>query len=364
MSYTLFIIIIRSDSSDVVGLMKQHLPEYIVNCFIVAGFDSVDAICAMDDNTVSVIEEFIDKRKECYPSCIRPGTCQTSLPFEFPPGHKIRIATFIALMQRQFQPCTQIASKVALPPPSKKGKFVTESESISEDIPSVTSAIRTKILSWTREHENGKFAEAKEGDDFTINVTRSTTIPAKFNASITCCKCNISIMVTKKPSGERVICNWSRHFKNCDHNQKSKKRRISNQSILKGFFEPKAACSTSIAVGTSTFDNRQKQPKHILQHSLSQQLNISPIKEIPIIAESSSEESDDESLSKLMVPSQINTPSQDTQAFAQLLHVPDFPSVQLPQNRAQNPSQPSSIPHSLQTNSLNPVVETMEEVFQ
>lgn len=72
MSYTVFIINIRSDSSDVVGLMKQHLPEYnIVNCFIVAGFDSVDAICAMDDNTVSVIEEFIDKRKECYPSCIR-----------------------------------------------------------------------------------------------------------------------------------------------------------------------------------------------------------------------------------------------------------------------------------------------------
>ena len=59
----------------------------------------------------------------------------------------------------------------------------------------------------------------------------------------------------------------------------------------------------------------------------------------------------------------VSMPSQDIQAFAQLLHVPDFPSVQLPQNQAQNRSQPSSIPHSLQTNSLHPVVETTEEVF-
>ena len=58
--------------------MNKHLPEYIVNCFLAAGYDSMDVICEMNDNSVTEIEDYIEERKEQYPSCMRPGE---SLPW-------------------------------------------------------------------------------------------------------------------------------------------------------------------------------------------------------------------------------------------------------------------------------------------
>ena len=42
------------------------------------------------NNSIKVIEEYIDKRKNELPLCMGPMHSST-LPFEFPPGHRIRI---------------------------------------------------------------------------------------------------------------------------------------------------------------------------------------------------------------------------------------------------------------------------------
>ena len=52
---------------DVLLLMKQRLPEYVVNCFLAAGFDVPEVISAMDisenpGNSITQIESFIAKR--------------------------------------------------------------------------------------------------------------------------------------------------------------------------------------------------------------------------------------------------------------------------------------------------------------
>jgi hypothetical protein len=49
--------------------MRQHLPPYIVNCFLAAGFDSPDVIAGMNltlkpGNSIEIIENYI---KEYYP---------------------------------------------------------------------------------------------------------------------------------------------------------------------------------------------------------------------------------------------------------------------------------------------------------
>ena len=64
---------------DVIGLMKQTLPTYIVNCFIATGFDTLEAITEMDvssspKNSIRVIEEYINRRKVELLECIRPNS--------------------------------------------------------------------------------------------------------------------------------------------------------------------------------------------------------------------------------------------------------------------------------------------------
>ena len=64
--------------------------------FLVSGFDGVDAIIEIntDDDglksSISSIENFIDKRKAEFPKCVGPNQ-MLNIPFEFPPGHRIRI---------------------------------------------------------------------------------------------------------------------------------------------------------------------------------------------------------------------------------------------------------------------------------
>lgn len=50
-------------------------------------------------NIISTIEAFIDKRKEHLSNCLGPNNTP-SLPFEFPPGHKIRIQKFVTELQK------------------------------------------------------------------------------------------------------------------------------------------------------------------------------------------------------------------------------------------------------------------------
>ncbi len=79
--------------------MKQKLPTYIVESLLVSGFDDVVSIAGMnlDDgpkNTIKEIEQYIEGRKVNYPQCMSPSQ-PPNAPFEFPPGHKIRIEKFV-----------------------------------------------------------------------------------------------------------------------------------------------------------------------------------------------------------------------------------------------------------------------------
>lgn len=56
-----------SGSQDVVTLMKQRLPEYIVNCFMSSGYDEMEVISTMDisdkeHNSIDNIEKFIQRQ--------------------------------------------------------------------------------------------------------------------------------------------------------------------------------------------------------------------------------------------------------------------------------------------------------------
>ena len=78
-------------ADDVVSLMRKQLPEYIVNCFLAAGFDVPEVVSAMDNpgNSIAQIEGFIARKYNGDPRF------NPTVDFEFPPGHRIRICNFV-----------------------------------------------------------------------------------------------------------------------------------------------------------------------------------------------------------------------------------------------------------------------------
>ena len=57
----------QSLNPDVLALMRQRLPQYVVNCLLAARYDVTEVISSMDvsdnpANTIKKIENFIEKK--------------------------------------------------------------------------------------------------------------------------------------------------------------------------------------------------------------------------------------------------------------------------------------------------------------
>ena len=81
-------------TNEALYLMKSKLPQYVVNCFISAGFDTLKVISHMDvsnnaGNSIEAIEEYI--RNE-HPDWLPNG--------RFSPGHRLRIQVFVQEVQK------------------------------------------------------------------------------------------------------------------------------------------------------------------------------------------------------------------------------------------------------------------------
>ena len=132
--------------------MRERLPPYIVKCFSVSGFSDIDAIAEMctDDgpkNSVSVIKSFIDKQKANHPKCMGPHQLPND-PFEFPPGHRLRIQKLINDIKcRSGVKNSTRQSRVK----TKKQKVETTNDDMDDgNLPTATNEIRKKLQSGVR----------------------------------------------------------------------------------------------------------------------------------------------------------------------------------------------------------------------
>ena len=82
--------------------MKENLPGYVLKCFLAAGFDSEEAIAYMDTDSVKTMETFIEKRFSHDPSMHSQFSDGLGVPFEFPPGHKVQIFSFIKQVKENY----------------------------------------------------------------------------------------------------------------------------------------------------------------------------------------------------------------------------------------------------------------------
>lgn len=90
------VLLLLDQYTEVDKLLRDTLPEYVANCFLEAGFDTLDVIADMDvsndpGNSIELIEEFIAKEFPGDPKYIN----NPKLSCHFLPGHHLRIVRFV-----------------------------------------------------------------------------------------------------------------------------------------------------------------------------------------------------------------------------------------------------------------------------
>jgi hypothetical protein len=162
-------------------LMKKYLPEYIVNCFVAAGYDTLDVIADMDvsdkpGNTLEEIATFIAKEYPGDPRFVRGTMSRSSV---FPPGHRRRIASFVKhvnhLQEEKKRSSRKRRTMSSTHPPKKKRSDAntcgsSDSESSCSQF-SMMGDVRQQVAKWQRQQKNSKLRELKEHDHFEVKVS-------------------------------------------------------------------------------------------------------------------------------------------------------------------------------------------------
>ena len=129
-----------SCEENFISLLHSKLPQYIVNCFIATGYDTLEVIREINEQKVNDIEEFINKHFPKNDKYIHPDfdTCM------FPPGHRTRITQVVkeicsVTIMRSGKHKTALVSK-----PSKKLRL-SEGTGDQEDTKLTLKECYTKV---------------------------------------------------------------------------------------------------------------------------------------------------------------------------------------------------------------------------
>ena len=205
------------DASDV---MKRKLPAYIIDSFLVAGYDTLDAIADMDvkssqNNSIQEIEEYISKERQGDPR-FSPGKTSSG-GFMYPPAHRKLIEKFVSEIKGMKRGNT---NDCPVPPKRKccrQGAKSTENQQ-STDLPTIYGEIRQQITKWQRKSKDESIQQLKEHEQYEVCVKVSET--SGNVASITCHLCGKPYKLGQT-RGKAIISNWTKHVSKCVANQKS-----------------------------------------------------------------------------------------------------------------------------------------------
>ena len=257
--------------------MSEKLPPYVVNCLQAAGYDVPEVIAEMDisdgpNNSIKVIENFIEKRYPGNPDyfCFHSSSIPSSktLPFEFPPGHRVRIHNFVREVRKQKSKAVNIRTenrqKKSSLPGCKRQKLskceVDTSGNESEcevSVHSITTQVRRSISKWIKAQQDVRLQNLSENNHFSIVVARVAKSNHTFSVHVSCLKCKSCVHLHQKDKSNKsdpfLISNWTRHVKKCD---KSKQASFKQSSMLAfACSTPNSLSDSSIVLSDSIFDS-------------------------------------------------------------------------------------------------------------
>ena len=225
--------------------MKEKLPGYVLKCFLATGFDSEEAIAYMDTNSVKTMEAFIEKRFSNDPSMHSQFSVDLDLPFEFPPGHKVRIFSFIKQVKENYNRRHSSIFKCTVKPHTptccdsnqgtvsnkrknsnrntekgdhcKKLKTCSNSTSFSGELIQPDSMVHKHVKSaincWIQSQRSELLRKNLSEEHYSI---RPVMKGAGIVVQCQLCNTDIKLQPTANPNNVQFkISNWTRHVKSC-----------------------------------------------------------------------------------------------------------------------------------------------------
>ncbi len=208
-------------STEAISYMKQMLPDYVVQCFIASGFDTLSVISHMNismdpGNSIQEIEKFINDECADDPRYARGITVGNR--FRFPPGHRHAIEAFVRKV-KELQENKNKPEKQQIKRFKRFAKPTTSSNSSDSPLQRLPNQanflaeIRRQITKWQRSQKEPKTLSLKEHEHFIINISvkKENTL-----CKIYCQMCGKHYTLGRK-EGKSIISNWTRHLGKCIH---------------------------------------------------------------------------------------------------------------------------------------------------
>ena len=196
------------DMEEALELMKCKLPEYLVNCLVAAGYDTISVISKIDDDSLQEIESFI---AETFPDDMKYMHSSSTRNCRFPPGHVKKLKMFVEELQSLKKSCQKHKRPVPMFAPASKKICPSSDEQSNEDSifpEEVVSCARRCVSKWQRSQRDVNIKKLKEHVDFEIKTSSKDT------PTILCKLCGKSYTLAYK-KGMLLVSNWSRHVTQC-----------------------------------------------------------------------------------------------------------------------------------------------------
>ena len=240
------------DEEEFMNFLKASLPPYIVQCFIVSGYDSARVVAQMTtnglDNSIDQMENFILKEYSDDPSCYHMSKIKST--YVFAPGHRIKITNFINDVKAYKVPvkrklssnpttnkkCRSHASSSSTEdPPDSKPEMLEKPQRF--DLQSISDGVRKRICKWVR--QSSALYHLKEYQDYSVKVKLDASNKPTVSVLCTFCsreyklhsKDNTTDNDTRDSRLNFMISNWTGHVKKCFNARSCK--RAKQQTISK-----------------------------------------------------------------------------------------------------------------------------------
>ena len=265
------------DSSEVnvILLMQKRLPRYVVNCLQAAGYDELEVVASMDTtegetSSICRIEKLIERRHKNNPNMLPSYSSDSfnseSLPFEFPPGHRIRICNFVQEVKQLYR--NKISSSKIVS--TKHARSATTAKRIKpmtqpEDqfplsVDELTCKVHESIRKWIGQQKLMALNSLKQGKHYSVIVNNHGN--GQITVVVNCGICRTSVRLHLLNTHYQIS-NWTRHVKRCASNTSC--TTDSKQTTLHQLF-PKTLTST---VKTQSSPTKQSVSKSRHEPSIS-----------------------------------------------------------------------------------------------
>ena len=227
---------------ELIDLMEKSLPNYVVNCFLSAGYDNTAAIVNMTtegpENSLDQIEQFILKYFPLDASCYSPNFIVggkepfKTPPFVFLPGHRFLIAKFVNDVKAKHFLNIKLskkrpAGKVNDSGPTNTGVKKQKTSVCNEqqeptnncyNLERISDDVRKKIIEWQKKPSNSpEIKTLQEHSDYKVNCKLNDS--GNLVVNVWCRFCNkdhqLSQKVVKNGNVITMLSNWSCHVPRC-----------------------------------------------------------------------------------------------------------------------------------------------------